>query len=190
MQRLLQKASSFANDEHGGATIELLTVFLVFIIFLLMIIESGIYSVRHVMLERGVDLATRSVRIGLMEEPTSEKLRDEICRNATVIPNCADQLAIEMVVRDPRNWQRLPLETKCIDRSLEVQPSHEFTQGKNNELVFLKACARFNPILPTTGLGKAIVDGQGSTDAAGGSYALVAVSAFVAEPFKDEEDDS
>jgi hypothetical protein len=71
----------------------------------------------------------------------------------------------------------------CIDRGAAAQPVVEFTNGGNNELMVLRACARIDPLLPTTGIGKAIVDNN-SGSAAGGSYALISTAAFVVEPFQ------
>lgn len=181
---------AFLRDEAGGSTIEFVIVFMVFMTFFLMIIESGIYSVRHVMLERGVDLAVRDVRIGRLADPEIDELRDRICERTTVIPNCEQQLGIELIVRDPRNLVGWPAGgIKCTNRGSVEQPTYVYDPISNNQLAFIRACARFDPIMPTTGLGKAIVEGQGTNAGAEGSYALVAVSAFVVEPFKKEDDD-
>jgi hypothetical protein len=61
--------------------------------------------------------------------------------------------------------------------------------GGDNKLLYLRACIRLDPMLPTTGIGRAIVEAAEGDDAARGSYALVASSAFVVEPFAGEDDD-
>ena len=175
----------FRDDDSGTVTVEFVIVFQVFMLFFLMTYESGVVSVRHVMLERGMDIAVRDVRIGAISSPTQESLRERICDVAMIIPDCENQLQLEMVRRDPRSWDALPTEVQCIDRSVESQPVTDFTNGGNNELVLLRACARIDPMLPTTGLGKTIVENN-SGDAAGGSYALVATAAFVVEPYNNE----
>ncbi|MEJ6402466.1 TadE/TadG family type IV pilus assembly protein [Yoonia sp. 2307UL14-13] len=179
----------FTREENGGATVEFVIVFATFMGFLLMIIESGILSVRHVMLERGVDMAVREVRIGRLSDPSRETLAEKICEFAGIIPNCERQLAVEMVVRDLRDWEALPPGIKCTDLSADEQPKYNFTNGANNQLVFLRACVRFRPVMPTARLGKALIQGQGSSTQAQGTYALVATSAYVVEPYKDEGDE-
>lgn len=183
---LQRQISSFRQDEGGSVTIEFLVVFQVFLLFFLMTYENGVISIRHVMLERGVDLAVRDVRIGNMPNPTRDSMRERICDISMIIPDCENQLQIEMVRRNPRSWNDLPSEVRCIDRSTTSQPVVTFTNGGNNELMIMRACVRIDPMLPTSGIGKAIA-GSNSGAAAGGSYALVATAAFVVEPFSNEE---
>ena len=177
----------FAHAEDGTASLEFVIVFPVFFGFFLMTYESGMISARHVMLERGVDIAVRDVRIGSMAAPSRELLRARICEVALIIPDCENQLQVEMIRRNPRSWVAIDPRVQCIDRGAVSQPVIEFTNGENNELIFLKVCVRFDPMLPTTGLGKTIVDNN-SSSAAGGSYALVSRAAFVVEPFQVEEE--
>lgn len=176
----------FWNCERGTASLEFVIVFPIFFGFFLMTYESGMVNAQHVMLERGVDMAVRDVRIGRIATPTPARLRERICEAARIIPDCVNQLQLEMVKRNPRAWTDITGKVECIDRSIEVQPVVTFTNGDNNDMMVLRACVRIDPLLPTTGLGKAIVQGN-SSDAAGGSLALVAHSAFVVEPFKSEE---
>jgi hypothetical protein len=173
---------SFARCEAGASSVEFVIIFPVFFMFFLMIVESGVISVRHVMLERAVDVAVRDIRIGAMSNPTHELLLDRICQVASIIPDCKNQVQIEMLRRSPRSWQTIDRTVACIDRGALSQPVVEFTTGGNNELVYVRACARIDPFFPTTGLGKAITR-ENSGSAAGGSYALVSDGAFVVEPF-------
>ncbi|WP_296376202.1 TadE/TadG family type IV pilus assembly protein [Yoonia sp.] len=173
----------FRASEDGNVTIEFVLVFPVFMLFFLMTYESGIMSLRHVMLERGVDIAVRDVRIGTIANPTRENLRDRICEVAAIIPDCTNQLELEMVRRNPRSWTQMSNVIRCIDRDAEVQPVVQFTNGTSNELLILRVCARFDPVLPTTGLGKAVAESN-DNPAAKGSYALVTTAAFVIEPFQ------
>lgn len=186
LPRLRILLKRFGDCEAGTASLEFVIVFPIFFGFFLMTFESGMVNAQHVMLERGVDIAIRDVRIGRIATPTPDRLRARICETALIIPDCEAQLQVEMVMRDPRAWVDVPTRVRCIDRSLSVQPVVTFTNGDNNDMMVLKACVRIDPLLPTTGLGKVIVDNN-STDAAAGSLALVAYSAFVIEPFKSAE---
>jgi Flp pilus assembly protein TadG len=187
VNKLKAALADFRDCERGTASLEFVLVFPIFFAFFLMTFESGMISLRHVMLERGIDIAVRDVRIGKMVDPTRDALRTRICEVARIIPNCDTQLQLQMIVRQPRSFADIPARVPCINRGLSTQPVVEFTNGGNNELMILRACVRIDPYLPTTGLGKAFVDGADS--ASGGSYALVSVAAFVIEPFRDEDGD-
>ncbi|MCG3268875.1 TadE/TadG family type IV pilus assembly protein [Yoonia sp. I 8.24] len=187
MMRLRKWVRTFVADDSGVVTVEFLIVFPIFFGFFLMTYEMGIISVRNVMLERGIDMAVREVRIGVMAEPTSALLKESICDYAKILPDCENQLELEMLVRDVRAWVDIPTDVACVDRSVVTQAAVEFSNLGNNDIVFLRACIRIDPMLPTTGIGKAIVDAAEGDDAAGSSYALIASASFVVEPFADED---
>lgn len=186
LSTLRQTLRAFRTDESGVVTVQFVIIFPVFFAFFLMTYENGIISVRHVMLERGIDIAVRDVRIGSITDPTQNSIRKRICEVSMIIPDCENQMQVEMVRRDPRSWADLDSNIQCTDRSVASQPVTNFTNGKNNELVLVRACVRIDPMMPTTGIGKAIVESN-SGASAGGSYALIATAAFVVEPFNDEE---
>lgn len=184
---LRQRLGNFAACDAGAVTVEFVIIFPMFMMFFLMTVEAGVISIRHTMLERGVDLAVREVRIGRMANPTRERLIKRICEESLILPNCESQMQLEMIIRDPRAWAAVSQEAKCVDRSVSVQPPVDFTPGGNNDLVILRACARFDPFLPFGSmalLGTSIRENASS--AAGGSYALIATSAFAVEPFNKE----
>lgn len=183
LQDIPQMLRAFGRDESGVASIQFVIAFPVFMLFFGMTFENGMISARHVMLERGVDIAVRDVRVGRMPDPTPALLRARICEAALIIPNCESQLQLEMVTMDLRNWTAAPTQVQCIDRGTPDRPLTTFTPGGNNQLVYLRACARFDPVMPTTGIGYAITNGGGGSSA-GGSYALIATAAYVVEPFQ------
>ncbi len=183
MRKLLQTLSNFARDERGVTSIEFVIVFPVFFGFFLMTYEGGMIAAKHVMLERGVDIAVRDVRIGVMPNPTREQLRVRICDVAMIIPDCINQLDLEMVRDDPTAWTGLPANVECINRG-EINPEElPIDATANNQLMLLRVCARIDALLPTTGLGKVIVR-ENAGSAADGSLALVSTAAFVVEPFR------
>lgn len=181
--RLANLLHRFRKNEDGVVTVEFVIIFPVFMTLFLMTFESGMVSLRHFALERAVDVAVRDVRIGAIPNPTRDILRTRICSFAGILPDCENQLQLEMIRRDLRNWVAVPTNVACIDRGAATQPVVEFTSGGNNELIFLRACVRLDPVMPTTLLGRTIVEANSGT-AAGGSYALVSTTAFVVEPFR------
>lgn len=169
----------FLRRDDGTASLEIVLVLPFFMMLFMSAYEGGMISMRHMMMERGLDLAVRDVRIGRLPDPTHAELKKRICNYASILPDCQNQLQLEMVVMDVRNWgTELDGPIKCIDRALTVQPAVQFSYGDNNQLMVLQVCTLFDPVAPTTGLGKYI------PKKSGGAYALVATSAFVMEPYR------
>lgn len=174
----------FKRKEDGMASIEILFMLPAFFILFLSAYEGGMVSTRHVMLERGVDLAVRDVRIGRLKEPKHAELKQLICDYASIIPDCIDNLQLEMVRMDVRNWgTELDGPIECIDRALDSQPAVQFSTGGNNELMVLQVCSLFDPVAATSGWGQYTLSGK-IPKKSGKAYALVASSAFVMEPYQ------
>ena len=170
---------AFRRDESGTGTLEFVMVLPGFMLLFTGAYEGGMLSTRHVMLERGLDATVREVRIGKLAAPTHDNLKERICQYASIIPDCLNQIRLEMIPNDPRNWVEPNASVACVDREEANQPVISFTNtGGNNELMILRACALFDPMIPTTGLGKAI------PKESGGAYGLVATSSYVMEPFQ------
>jgi len=183
MMQILRKARNrikrFATQQNGTATIEIVLILPVFMTMFLMSYEGGRISTNHVMLERGLDLAVRDVRIGKVKDPSHAELKKSICDYAKIIPECLENLQLEMIPMDIRAWNNsLDGPVLCVNREEDAEANIRFTNGQNNKLMVLQVCSLFDPVMPTTGFGKNI------TKISGGAYALVATSAFVMEPFQ------
>ena len=180
----------FLKDEGGTTSLEFVLVFPVFFGFFLTTLEAGVYSSRQVMLEHAVDVTVRDVRIGVIDQNDPAELRNAlrqgICDNASILPDCLNQLEVELIQKDPRSWSALDAEIRCVDRGNLDNPFDptSIDGTGNNELMFLRACIRIDPFLVTSNLGKAFVAASAGDSAAGGSYALVSTGAFVVEPFR------
>ena len=150
--------------------------FPVFVALLGASVELGMISVRHMMLERGLDIAVRVVKLNTANPPQHDDLKDIICREAMVIPDCSNAVKLEMRPQSLRSAFTIPASADCVDRSEEVQPASVYTPGTPHEMMVLRACAKFSPIFPTTALGATLsVDGAGE-------FGLIATNAFVQEP--------
>lgn len=176
----------FLRQDKGTTTIEFVIVFPVFFLMFSFSIESGLLATRQVMLDHGLDRTVRDVRIGIVTDTSHENLIDVICEYATIIPDCSNQLRLQMFAGDIDGWDGTDLEVEyeCRDRSEdESEPLTTFTNtGSNNELMFLRACALYDPMLLYVGLGEALTEGNGAE--LGDAYALVATSGYVMEPFQ------
>ena len=173
VRRLLGR---FCRSEDGSATIEFAITFPAVMMFMLSGIELGMVTLHHAMLERALDLTVRDIRLGTGTAPQHDRIKELICERAGFITNCDVNLRLEMIQIDPRNWVDIPADADCTDQSEEVAPVRNFVNGLENELMVLRACAKFKPVFPTTGLGASLEkDGAGQ-------YALISISAFVQEP--------
>lgn len=166
----------FARDEHGNSTIEFLFIFPILITLLCSATESGMLMLRQVMLDRALDMAVRDLRIGTWDEPTHAIVKQRICDNTTVIPNCMSTVLLELREIDTDTWVLPATNATCIDRSEELEPVTTFSQSGGNALMLVRACAVFDPVFPGAGLGLELAKDDT------GAYALFSASAFVNEP--------
>jgi len=97
---------------------------------------------------------------------------------ALIIPNCLEELKLQMVRKDIRDFSAMSAQPDCIDREERGAPRKDFAAGGNNDLMILRVCALFDPVLPTATIGAAL------PKQSQGAYALVSTSSFVLEPFK------
>ncbi len=166
----------FSKSEEGSATIEFAITFPAMLFLMLSGIELGMVTLHHSMLERAMDITVRDIRLGTGAAPQHDEIKTLICDRAGFIDNCSTNLRLEMIQVNPRVWEGISTEADCTDQSEEVAPVRSFVNGQENELMILRACAKFDPVFPTSGLGKNMIkDGAGQ-------YALVSLSAFVQEP--------
>lgn len=172
---MTRAARRLLRSEDGSATIEFVLLFPAFIALFLATFELGMTMMRQVMLDRALDLAVRDVRVGTLDPVTHDDLKRAICARAQMIPDCANQVRLEMLRVDPRNWRGVADEADCVDRADRSRPARTFVPGVSNQLVVVRACALFDPYFPTTGLGAELAEGRGF-------YALLSSSAFVVEP--------
>ncbi len=167
----------FRRSEDGSA---LLVEFCIFVPLLfgafLMAVEMGIYSMRQTYLDRGLDIAVRYVRLNTQTNYTHDSIKQLVCDNAGWLENCDETLRLEMVSINPRNFAQFNQRADCVDTSEDVKPVRGFALGQENQMMMLRACVKFDPIYPTSGLGEAFVkDGSGQVK-------MIASAAFVQEP--------
>lgn len=162
--------------EDGNATIEFVFLFPALITLFLMVVEAGVLMTRGVMLDRGVDISMRELRLGTLSPMDHDTLKKEICNNSLIIPDCMNAVLVELRPIDKTTWTPLSGNTTCVDRTENIQPVLEFKPGLANEMMLVRVCAVYDPFFPTTGLAARM-----ELDASG-AYSLVAMSAYVNEP--------
>lgn len=175
------RLARFRRDERGNATIEFVILFPLLMFILLSMGEAGAMMVRSVMLERGLDIAVRDLRLGLLTDHDGDGDHDHddikglICDAAFLIGDCEDSLLLEVTeLNDPDGFPVGP--ANCVDRESEIAPVVSFTPGERGQTMFVRACLIMDPVFPGSGLGALL-----PVDHTGG-YAIVSQSAFINEP--------
>lgn len=162
--------------EDGNATVEFVIIVPIYIALMVMSLELSFITLRQAMLERGLDIAVRDVRLGTGTAPTHDAIKKRICDEAYVISDCESNLRLEMVPSDMRHLTTLGGQVMCTDKEEEGAPVLKFIPGQQNQLMFLRACAKYDPIFPTWHLARSL-----KRDSSG-QVAIISMSAFVQEP--------
>lgn len=177
MMRFITKPfRRFSKNEDGNATLEFAILFVPMFSTLMWSVEIGMIQLHHSMFERALDTTVRDLRLGTGTAPQHEQIRDMICDRAMFIENCNQTVRLEMVRIDPFNWTNPPTDADCIDATQPIEPVRAFDNGGSNDLMFLRACAKYDPVLPHIGMSQ-YLDQDGSL-----RYPLIATAAFVQEP--------
>ncbi|RBI72362.1 pilus assembly protein [Roseovarius sp. TE539] len=174
--RIRKMFSRLWGDEDGSFAMEFMLIFPVYLALLGMSLELSLITLRHTMLERGLDIAVRDIRLGTGTAPKHDEIKATICDQTLIIANCNKNLRLEMMPTDIRSLGGLPDGTDCTDQEEPTKPVRQFTPGQQNQLMLLRACVKYDPLFPTWRLGRAL-----DTDSSG-QAAIVSMTAFVQEP--------
>lgn len=166
----------FRREEDGQMLIEFaLAIPLIFTLFMTSV-EMGIYSMRQMFLDRGLDMAVRNVRLNTGADYTHNDIKLMICQYSNFLEDCDSALKLELHPVDPRNFVGFDSPEDCADISQPITPSRTFVHGSEHQLMLVQACYMFKPVFPTSGLGYALTkDGSGRSK-------MVSLSGFVQEP--------
>lgn len=177
LRNLLNRA---IKDEDGVATVEFVLIFPIVLVMVGAVFESGWMMTKQMMLDRGVDIAMRDIRL-VTGTITATSIKERVCEGAAVFANCTSVMKIQLVEYDPNGtfpWD----EPNCRDRDAaddELQPVDEYFElggGGHDVQMFMRACVVVDPIMPGLGLGLAL-----PKDASGG-FQMASFSAFLNEP--------
>jgi hypothetical protein len=190
----MTRLRAFLADDNGTATIEFVFIIPIVMTIFMASIESGLFMVRHVMLERSVDIVVRDIRLGrldyLAKETQSkqhEDLKQIICSTsvlAKTITKCMEGMRISMQAVNTANFD-MPLtnapcrdEPKPFDPADPGPPATEFKFGSDNEIMLMRVCLLERPLFPSTVIGAGMVAAAGGK----GVYAIQTTTIFVNEP--------
>lgn len=166
----------FRDDRRGTATVEFVLIFPAFLSMMAMSIELGFVTLRSTLMERGLDIAVREIRLGTGTAPQHDEIKRIVCENALFLSDCESNLQLEMRPADPRAFNSLDTTPDCTDRSEPAKPVRQFTPGQQNQLMLLRACFKYDPFFPEEILGQALrADDSGQA-------VIIKTTAFVQEP--------
>lgn len=166
----------FISGQEGGVTIEFVILAPLVLYFFFMAIEAGLWSAREITLRRATNLAVRDVRLATGDPPDYEEIKSLICERAFFKGGCLDSIRIDMRAMPVSEWANISGPAPCVDRSEEFDPTNSFLPGQQNNLMIMRVCRLFEPILPGTGLGRRLPEGSA------GEYGVRINTAFVTEP--------
>ncbi len=177
MRHRLKKALGYLyKAESGTASVEFVLVLPAFLMIMAFSIELGVVTLRHMLLERGMDMAAREIRLSTGTAPQHSEIKQSVCDNAKFIKDCTSNLRLEMSSADLRDFNSLSTDVQCTDKAEEAAPVYKVVPGQQNQLMLLRACLKYDPLFPSSVLGKAL-----SKDASGQAR-IVSMTAFVQEP--------
>ncbi|MFQ5622883.1 MAG: TadE/TadG family type IV pilus assembly protein [Paracoccaceae bacterium] len=166
---------AFRYDDEGSATVEFVLIAPFLLAIVLSVFESGWLMTKYMMLDRGLDMAIRDVRLMTTPNMTHDQLKTKICDYSLLFRDCETTLIVELVPVDfttpyPANQPR------CYDRTGIIAPVIDYTAAGYEQIMFVRACVITDPMFPGIGLGL-----QLQKDASGG-FQMISYSAFMSEP--------
>ncbi|MEL6595625.1 MAG: hypothetical protein AAFQ47_06790 [Pseudomonadota bacterium] len=147
-RNITRRIQRFHQDENGNATVEFVLLFPLYMWVFISSIESGLLMTRNAMLERGVDLVRREIRLNAAWQPTEEQLKREICNVGGMFDNCEQNLRIEMTRIDPLDPTFPPATAPCVDRGDPGATPSVMSSNVQNNLMLLRVCALVDPVIP------------------------------------------
>lgn len=180
MMSVVSKAfRNWVRGQQGAVTVE----FVVIVPFLLSLffasVDVGISMLRQVMLDRAMDLAVREVRLGRVPDDGSVTMAQLICDRTMLLPDCMNNIAVEMEPIDTETFAGLTPTVQCVNREEDLTPSVTFDVGDGGnaqELMLIRTCVAADPFIRLTGFLTAMpINPEGQ-------YVAVSRGIFVNEP--------
>ncbi|MEM6474307.1 MAG: TadE family protein [Planctomycetota bacterium] len=172
---ILKRFKAYRRNEDGSSTVEFVIIFPAVIALVFGVIESGWLMTRYMMLDRGLDITVRELRLGLMTNPTHDNIRNSICLHSKILPACETTLIVELVPLDEFNPR-----ANCYPRN-EIVPAPVLnvdpTKNLRSTNMFIRACSNVDPMLPGLEFGLLL-----PKDSATGAHQMISYSAFRNEP--------
>ncbi|MHA3916286.1 TadE/TadG family type IV pilus assembly protein [Halovulum sp. GXIMD14793] len=186
------------QEDDGSVSVEFVILFPVIIGMVLLIFEAGWAMTKMMMLDRGLDIAMRDIRLGAPGSSDYDQIRNKICSHSRILSDCTSNLKMQLQKyeynpawtptdsRDSFPWDAaactddLPIEIDPVTGEIKDRsgPDDNWDPGQRDVNMFIRVCITHNPIFP--GLGSLLL-AKGRDDPSNPlkeSYQLVAFSAF------------
>lgn len=176
MKSALARSRRCAADERGSSSVEFALLMPTLMMLFYASFEATMFQVRQTMLDRGVDMAVRELRLSAGTPFSSATIRRDICARARILPDCTLSLIIEMTAIDGDHYALPADSAPCAESgSSGVTAPPLPGAALDQELMLLRACYAVDPVMPTSTLGLALTE-------SGGRIHIHSASAFVVEP--------
>lgn len=168
----------FWEDETATATLEFVIVFPLLMIVFIAAFETALILTRQIMLERTLDMSVRVLRLAQGVVTDADTVRDTMCANTDLLPNCETLLTIDLQLIDRYTYDMPSNNEVCAGRGndIVVAPDNEFQVGVDNDFLLIRTCLIVDQILPFSGFGLNL-----TRDDSGGMH-MMATTIFVNEP--------
>lgn len=175
---LRHKLHAFWADESATATLEFVIVFPLLMIVFIASFETALILTRQIMLERTLDMSVRVLRLAQGVITDADTVRDTMCANTNLLPNCDTLLTIDLQVIDRNTYDMPSNDEVCAGRgnNIVIAPDNEFVVGADNDFLLIRTCLIVDRILPFSGFALNL-----TRDDSGGMH-MMASTIFVNEP--------
>lgn len=141
----------FLRAETGAVTAAYVVGFPVIFLLFMAILEMCFLMMRSTMLQRGLDMTLREVRLGNMVNPTMAALEQAICDRMSVFPDCTTSLTLEFTRIDTASFALPGPMDPCVARPatlMQARASEVYLTGAPNELMAVRACVLVDTVTP------------------------------------------
>ncbi|MBY4893242.1 pilus assembly protein [Rhodobacteraceae bacterium N5(2021)] len=175
---LRYRVKEFWEDQSATATLEFVIVFPLLMIVFIAAFETALILTRQIMLERTLDMSTRVLRLAQGVITDADTVRDTMCANTNLLPNCDTLLTIDLQIIDRDVYDMPSNDQVCAGRGedIVIAPDNEFQVGADNDFLLIRTCLIVDRILPFSGFGLNL-----TRDDSGGMH-MMASTIFVNEP--------
>ncbi len=169
------------DGEHGGASVEFVILLPLFLMVFISSFEASVYLVRQVLMERALDIAVREVRLDTGETVSQGEVRFTVCERARILPNCMDNMTIEMTVVSTDTYELPADDAPCTDEIDTVAPPADFAAERVGRLVLIRACYAVRPILSNSSFAMTRTLASTLVSDHDGAIRMTTATAFVVE---------
>ena len=143
--------------------------------------DASILLTRQVMLERAVDIVVRDIRLETPMTQTQRQLTSRICDRARILPDCRQNLLVEMPEIAAPLYKLPDADAPCVNQLMSIVPKAPLITERSGKMILLRACYSVEPVLPLAVLSVNRTLASNLVNADDGTVRMVTSTAFVVE---------